>query len=75
VQVFRVFLKDGRSVDIEADTYGREGSEWVLYDSVDLSHARDTARFDAADVNAITLVKSECDRLLEGADLNAALAH
>jgi hypothetical protein len=54
-QIFRVFLKDGSHVDVDADTYVRDGPDWVLYRGFDMATAQEAARYSSALVNAIAL--------------------
>lgn len=75
MQTFRVFLRSGERVDVDADTYGRDGPDWVLYRAVDMAPGSETVRYPKEDVNAIALVKTEADRLLRDADLDAAISH
>jgi hypothetical protein len=60
-QWFRVFLRNGGHVDVEAKTYGRDGADWVLYreflvDDSELLAGEPARRFPSRDVNGIALL-------------------
>jgi hypothetical protein len=54
-QFFRVFLKDGSEIVVEADTYVGEGQEWVLYSGFGTSSPEERGRFPRSEVNGIAL--------------------
>jgi hypothetical protein len=54
-QTFRVFMHDGTHIDVEADTFGRDGDDWVLYRGFGSDHCEDADRFRSSTVNGIAL--------------------
>jgi hypothetical protein len=55
LQTFRVFLNDGSHVDVPGDTFGRDGTDWVIYRGTDWPNGDEEARFPAYNVNGIAL--------------------
>ena len=53
-QRFIVFLRGGAQEIISAETYARDGDDWVLYRDYHASR-EPVGRYPAADVNAIAL--------------------